>query len=296
MIVSTPFLVKVHELPAYAMFDYWRFTPRGLRLLLEGGRPGGRRGGRVGQPPVRGRKPQPLVGLPPLAFARQRARPGGPGLGLRQEPAVMLRFPIARSLSQWPQSDDLPVAEDARETTPPCRTRGRGSASVQRRTRRLTRSRSCSSGSTHSAARTGRLAIRRSSVACSGFATEPVSSSRTGPRPTSTTRLLTSTGCPNGSGLPEVSPDELTPGLLRAAILRSGCLLVRGLVDPGQATRLVDGIDRAFEAREQRWVGWVGRQRRTTRCSSRLPSSTWEASEGGSPTMRGASGAPTPPG
>jgi SAM-dependent methyltransferase len=36
VIVSTPFLVKVHELPAYAMFDYWRFTPRGLRLLLEG--------------------------------------------------------------------------------------------------------------------------------------------------------------------------------------------------------------------------------------------------------------------
>lgn len=36
VIVSTPFLVKVHELPAYAMHDYWRFTPRGLRLLLEG--------------------------------------------------------------------------------------------------------------------------------------------------------------------------------------------------------------------------------------------------------------------
>ena len=35
VIVSTPFLVKVHELPAYAMRDYWRFTPRGLRLLLE---------------------------------------------------------------------------------------------------------------------------------------------------------------------------------------------------------------------------------------------------------------------
>ncbi len=33
--VSTPFLVRVHELPAYGMHDYWRFTPRGLRLLLE---------------------------------------------------------------------------------------------------------------------------------------------------------------------------------------------------------------------------------------------------------------------
>lgn len=35
VIVSTPFLIKVHELPAYGMFDYWRFTPRGLRTLLE---------------------------------------------------------------------------------------------------------------------------------------------------------------------------------------------------------------------------------------------------------------------
>jgi SAM-dependent methyltransferase len=35
VIVSTPFLVKVHELPQYGMRDYWRFTPRGLRTLLE---------------------------------------------------------------------------------------------------------------------------------------------------------------------------------------------------------------------------------------------------------------------
>jgi SAM-dependent methyltransferase len=35
VIVSTPFLIKVHELPIYAMHDYWRFTPRGLRTLLE---------------------------------------------------------------------------------------------------------------------------------------------------------------------------------------------------------------------------------------------------------------------
>ena len=35
LIVSTPFLIKVHELPIYAMADYWRFTPRGLRTLLE---------------------------------------------------------------------------------------------------------------------------------------------------------------------------------------------------------------------------------------------------------------------
>jgi SAM-dependent methyltransferase len=35
VIVSTPFLVRVHELPLYGMHDYWRFTPRGLGRLLE---------------------------------------------------------------------------------------------------------------------------------------------------------------------------------------------------------------------------------------------------------------------
>ena len=35
VVVSTPFLIKVHELPLYGLNDYWRFTPRGLRLLLE---------------------------------------------------------------------------------------------------------------------------------------------------------------------------------------------------------------------------------------------------------------------
>lgn len=35
VVVSTPFLIKVHELPEYGMRDYWRFTPRGLRTLLE---------------------------------------------------------------------------------------------------------------------------------------------------------------------------------------------------------------------------------------------------------------------
>jgi hypothetical protein len=36
VIVSTPFLIRVHELPMYDMRDYWRFTPRGLCTLLEG--------------------------------------------------------------------------------------------------------------------------------------------------------------------------------------------------------------------------------------------------------------------
>ena len=36
VVVSTPFLIRIHELPEYGMPDYWRFTPRGLRVLLEG--------------------------------------------------------------------------------------------------------------------------------------------------------------------------------------------------------------------------------------------------------------------
>ena len=36
VLVSTPFLIRVHELQLlYDMKDYWRFTPRGLRTLLE---------------------------------------------------------------------------------------------------------------------------------------------------------------------------------------------------------------------------------------------------------------------
>jgi SAM-dependent methyltransferase len=35
VVVSTPFLIRVHELPMFGMGDYWRFTPRGLRTLLE---------------------------------------------------------------------------------------------------------------------------------------------------------------------------------------------------------------------------------------------------------------------
>jgi SAM-dependent methyltransferase len=33
VVVSTPFLIRVHE--EWGMEDYWRFTPRGLRTLLE---------------------------------------------------------------------------------------------------------------------------------------------------------------------------------------------------------------------------------------------------------------------
>jgi hypothetical protein len=55
---------------------------------------------------------------------------------------------------------------------------------------------------------------------------------------------------PDGSNPPpEVGPDELTPELLRAAILRHGCLLVRGLIKTDEALSLADGIEQAFQAR-----------------------------------------------
>jgi hypothetical protein len=50
-------------------------------------------------------------------------------------------------------------------------------------------------------------------------------------------------------GLPEIAPADLTPGLLRAGILRDGCLLVRGLVDRVDALELAAEIDRALVER-----------------------------------------------
>ncbi len=54
-----------------------------------------------------------------------------------------------------------------------------------------------------------------------------------------------------GDPLPEFRRDELTPGLLRAAILRDGCILIRGLVSRERALGLAEGIDRAYAEREQ---------------------------------------------
>jgi hypothetical protein len=56
-------------------------------------------------------------------------------------------------------------------------------------------------------------------------------------------------------GLPGVAPDELTPELVRAGILRDGCLLVRGLVDPSEALALAREIDKAFAARDAEQAG-----------------------------------------
>jgi hypothetical protein len=51
------------------------------------------------------------------------------------------------------------------------------------------------------------------------------------------------------SGCPEITPEELTPEVLRAALLDAGCLLVRGLMDPEKAARLAADIDHSFEVR-----------------------------------------------
>jgi Phytanoyl-CoA dioxygenase (PhyH) len=55
---------------------------------------------------------------------------------------------------------------------------------------------------------------------------------------------------PRGDPLPNFSPEELTPELLRAALLRDGCALVRGLVPRSLAHELADGIDTAYARRE----------------------------------------------
>ena len=60
---------------------------------------------------------------------------------------------------------------------------------------------------------------------------------------------------PTGDPLPEIPAAELTPGLIRAGILRDGCLLVRGLVARDRALALAEGIDLAFELRERADAG-----------------------------------------
>jgi hypothetical protein len=48
-----------------------------------------------------------------------------------------------------------------------------------------------------------------------------------------------------------IGPGELSPEVLRAGILRDGCLLIRGAVDRDTALSLADGINRAFQEREK---------------------------------------------
>jgi hypothetical protein len=61
---------------------------------------------------------------------------------------------------------------------------------------------------------------------------------------------------PSGDGLPEIrGAGAVTPGLLRAGILRDGCLLVRGLIPPNDAVRFAAKINRSFAERERHDTG-----------------------------------------
>lgn len=52
-------------------------------------------------------------------------------------------------------------------------------------------------------------------------------------------------------GVPEVNPDELTAPILRAAILKYGCLRVNSVMDEKTAAQLATEIDEAFAVRQK---------------------------------------------
>jgi hypothetical protein len=58
-----------------------------------------------------------------------------------------------------------------------------------------------------------------------------------------------------------IGPAELSPEVLRAGILRDGCLLIRGAVDRDTALALAEGIDRAFHAREKAQANYSAERR-----------------------------------
>ncbi len=66
---------------------------------------------------------------------------------------------------------------------------------------------------------------------------------------------------PPGDPLPEIAPAALTPELLRAGILRDGCVLVRGLIPREHAVRFAEQIERVFTEREQRPLGQSANER-----------------------------------
>ena len=71
---------------------------------------------------------------------------------------------------------------------------------------------------------------------------------------------------PEAETLPEIAADDVTPELIRAGILRDGCLLVRGLIDRDAALAFAAQIDRSFEERE-RLAGGEPPPRATSRSS-----------------------------
>ncbi|MCW2991651.1 MAG: hypothetical protein JWM73_2245 [Solirubrobacterales bacterium] len=60
---------------------------------------------------------------------------------------------------------------------------------------------------------------------------------------------------PEGA-IPEVTREQLTPELVRAAFLRSGCLLVRGLLPGPDVDLLLEEIERALAARASGGAGY----------------------------------------
>jgi hypothetical protein len=60
---------------------------------------------------------------------------------------------------------------------------------------------------------------------------------------------------PPGDPLPEIAASDLDPELIRAGVLRDGCLLVRGLVPRERAEAMAARIDEAFEQRERDEAG-----------------------------------------
>lgn len=56
---------------------------------------------------------------------------------------------------------------------------------------------------------------------------------------------------PDTGRLPEIDAADLTPELMRAGILRDGCVLVRGLVDREVAEGFAEAMDAAYEERER---------------------------------------------
>lgn len=60
---------------------------------------------------------------------------------------------------------------------------------------------------------------------------------------------------PEAAGLPEIAGADLTPELLRAGILRDGCLLVRGLIPREEAVTFAAEIERSFAERELALTG-----------------------------------------
>jgi Phytanoyl-CoA dioxygenase (PhyH) len=55
----------------------------------------------------------------------------------------------------------------------------------------------------------------------------------------------------DGDRLPEIDARDVTPELLRAGILRHGCLLVRGLVARADAIHFAQEIERSYEERDR---------------------------------------------